>query len=131
MTKLKLRIYKNWNQFIVYIPLEVYNALFNLYYNPQWYHSPSSKMGQGYYADRCVKSDVLEIILKKMKIIKRKKSFDLFDYKGALQTLKKSKLNEFVYPEPNESGVTAKLIYENVGDILMSIMEGLPKEIDV
>lgn len=66
-----------------------------------------------------------------MKIIKRKKSFDLFDYKGALQTLKKSKLNEFVYPEANENGVTAKLIYENVGDMLMSIMEGLPKEIEV
>ena len=131
MTKLKLKIYKTRNQFIVYIPLEMYNALFNLYYKPQWYHSPSSKMGQGHYADRCVKSDVLEIILKKMKIIKKRKSFDLFDYKGALQTLKKSKLNEFVYPEPNESGVTAKLIYENVGDILMNIMEGLPKEIEV
>ena len=129
MATIKLRIYKKWNQFKVYVPLDMYNALFNLYYNPQWYNSISSKIGKGNYADRCVKSDILEIILKKMGI--NEKSFELFKYKGALQTLSKSKLNEFVYPAPMENVIYANVIYENVGDKLMSIMEGLPKEIEI
>ena len=43
MATIKLRIYKKWNQFKVYVPLDMYNALFNLYYNPLWYNSISSK----------------------------------------------------------------------------------------